>query len=196
MMAFPTPITVYEWPESGDLNRQLAEIVFAEEASAPSLGKSNVGGWHSPNDFILRDTPPMRQLIDRARTMTGELTRAFRAPKNYGFKIEGWANVLRRGQYNNIHNHPNCTWSGVYYVTGNPPPDPEEDTGFSGKIEFHDPRPGATMSFSEDDKLQRQLLLSPKAGTMIMFPSWLHHSVHPYFGREARISIAFNVIIS
>jgi hypothetical protein len=28
---------------------------------------------------------------------------------------------------------------------------------------------------------------------MLMFPSWLQHCVHPYFGDAPRISIAFNV---
>ena len=27
-----------------------------------------------------------------------------------------WANVNPPGGYNRAHIHPNCTWSGVYYV--------------------------------------------------------------------------------
>jgi hypothetical protein len=30
---------------------------------------------------------------------------------------------------------------------------------------------------------------------MIVFPSWLQHFVHPYFGGAERISVAFNVSI-
>jgi hypothetical protein len=30
---------------------------------------------------------------------------------------------------------------------------------------------------------------------MIVFPGWLQHFVHPYFGSGERISIAFNVSV-
>jgi len=35
--------------------------------------------------------------------------------------------------------------------------------------------------------------LKPKAGEMVMFRSWLRHSVKPTRGKEERISIAFNI---
>ena len=38
-----------------------------------------------------------------------------------------------------------------------------------------------------------QLQITPQAGTMLMFPSWLHHWVRPFQGTGERISIAFNV---
>jgi uncharacterized protein (TIGR02466 family) len=34
--------------------------------------------------------------------------------------------------------------------------------------------------------------ITPEAGTMILFPSWLVHAVMPYRGTRPRISIAFN----
>ncbi|HEX9464048.1 MAG TPA: putative 2OG-Fe(II) oxygenase [Alphaproteobacteria bacterium] len=33
---------------------------------------------------------------------------------------------------------------------------------------------------------------SARAGTMILFPAWLVHSVHTYTGDRPRISVAFN----
>ncbi len=30
---------------------------------------------------------------------------------------------------------------------------------------------------------------------MIMFPAWLNHFVHPFFGKGERISIAFNILM-
>jgi hypothetical protein len=37
--------------------------------------------------------------------------------------------------------------------------------------------------------------LQPKSGTIVMFPSWLTHSVEPWDGEGERISIAFNIMI-
>ncbi|NJN46627.1 MAG: hypothetical protein HC808_09270 [Candidatus Competibacteraceae bacterium] len=31
---------------------------------------------------------------------------------------------------------------------------------------------------------------------MVVFPGWLQHQVHPYFGPGERITIAFNVIMT
>ncbi|MEZ5648896.1 MAG: putative 2OG-Fe(II) oxygenase [Alphaproteobacteria bacterium] len=36
-------------------------------------------------------------------------------------------------------------------------------------------------------------MLSPHAGMMVLFPSWLVHAVRPYRGTHTRISIAFNL---
>jgi uncharacterized protein (TIGR02466 family) len=35
----------------------------------------------------------------------------------------------------------------------------------------------------------------PKAGRLVMFPSWLLHQVRPYRGTAERISIAFNLTV-
>ncbi|MEL6267858.1 MAG: TIGR02466 family protein [Pseudomonadota bacterium] len=194
---FPTPLAAYSWPDSEGLNRALADVVFAEEKRSPSLGRSNVGGWHSSNDFFNLPDPALERLRARVRSMILALTGAVMKPGQHRYSVVGWANVLRTGQYNSIHVHPNSTWSGVYYVTGNPPPaDDAPNPGYSGKIEFIDPRPGASATYAVDNTMQQRVMMNPDAGTMIVFPSWLQHQVHPYFGRETRISIAFNVTVT
>ena len=35
--------------------------------------------------------------------------------------------------------------------------------------------------------------LLPEPGLMLLFPSWLRHSVLPYYGESSRITIAFNI---
>ena len=34
-----------------------------------------------------------------------------------------------------------------------------------------------------------------KPGRMLLFPSWLRHSVQPNYGNEERVSISFNVML-
>ena len=195
-MAFPTPIIVHEWQDSDALNAALCTLILADEAANTSLSRSNVGGWHSGMDFIERDDPAIHHLLTRIRTLLSEATQAMMKADGKGFRIEGWANVLRKGQYNSIHVHPNSTWSGVYYVTGNPPPEPPGTPEFSGKIEFIDPRPAASATYTVENMMQQRTMLNPGPGTMIAFPSWLQHLVHPYFGPGERISVAFNMLIA
>ena len=38
-------------------------------------------------------------------------------------------------------------------------------------------------------------MMLPRAGMMVLFPSWLQHAVRPYRGTQTRISIAFNMSV-
>lgn len=197
-MLFPTAIAVHDWPDSKALNADLAALVRDAAREDGGVSRSNVGGWHSGPDFLLRQEEPLQRLRGRVQRMTGEMTRAIMKPERYRFHVEGWANLLSAGQYNSLHVHPNSTWSGVYYVTGNPPPEPggPGEAAFSGKLELVDPRPGAAATYTVENAMQRRHLVNPGAGAMVVFPSWLQHQVHPYFGPGERISIAFNVLVT
>jgi len=43
-------------------------------------------------------------------------------------------------------------------------------------------------------ELWRQVYYMPKAGTIVMFPSWLWHEVKPNESQDIRISISFNFL--
>jgi uncharacterized protein (TIGR02466 family) len=194
IMAFATPVVAYPWPESDALNQELAELVLAGERQSGGIGRSNVGGWHSATDFLDWDAAPIRTLRLRIVRMTIAITRAITltrtAPRTFNAGIDGWANVSRHGQYNAIHNHPNCLWSGTYYVCAG---EPDPDTEFNGRLELIDPRAGTSALAPENTMLRGRYLITPTPGLMVLFPSWLNHFVHPFFGRGARISIAFNI---
>ncbi len=196
-MVFPTPVLVYPWPESEALNAGLQTCVLAAERAGPGIVKSNIGGWHSGLDLLSWDHPAVRTLLARIETAVVDLTGFFLSTPDPNrpvrFRAEAWANVLRQGGYHNLHNHANAHWSGVYYVTGNPPVTGQP---MSGKLEFVDPRPAATMVVLDNNKLYGRQIFDPIAGAMVVFPSWLQHQVHPYFGPGERISISFNVVLS
>ncbi|MEL7450018.1 MAG: TIGR02466 family protein [Pseudomonadota bacterium] len=192
--AFATPVSNYRWPDSEGLNAALADTILELKRGTPGLSKSNVGGWHSGMDFLDSKVDCVRELRTRLHGYVSALCRAVaRDPSEAAdFAMEGWANVLRHGQYNSLHCHPNAAWSGVYYVTGNA--EPEDEHPFSGRLELVDPRPGASLSYSERTSLYGRFMVNPIAGQMVVFPGWLQHQVHPYFGPGERISIAFNVV--
>ena len=53
--AFPTLIGRLHVPDADAMNQELRALILAEEASYGSLGRSNVGGWHSrPTSFAAR----------------------------------------------------------------------------------------------------------------------------------------------
>lgn len=197
LMVYPTPILVYPWPDSGTLNSELRDLIITDERTDPGISRSNIGGWHSQPDFFSRDIACVKALLARIEAAMIELTRSFLSPsaqnRSYRFQVEGWANLLRRDGYHNVHNHPNAHWSGVYYVSDNPP---VAGKPMSGKLEFLDPRPAATMLHLDDVSIYGRQLLDPRAGVMVVFPSWLQHQVHPYFGPGERIAVSFNVVLT
>ena len=153
---------------------------------------SNIRGWHSRGNLFTWDAPCVQTFEKRVAQMMTSLTRAMLSKQGqnigYDYRLHGWANINRNGCYANVHNHPNWVWSGVYFVTSGEP-DPGDSQ--NGKLELLDPR---TVTTSVKGLIARDRpLVEPQPGMMVVFPSWLHHQVHPFFGKGERISIAFNV---
>ena len=102
-----------------------------------------------------------------------------------------WANVTARGASHAMHSHPNNFLSGVYYVQTWPGAD---------TINFHDPRPQAGVVRPPVTELTGQnvdqVVLKVTNGTLLMFPSYLTHSVSPSESNEQRISVSFNLMFS
>jgi len=193
---FATPIVNYRWEDMDSTNAELEQLVLSESATTTGMVKSNVGGWHSGLDFIQREEDCVAKLrarlLELSRTFCAQILRQDSQEILSTLRLEGWANVIEYGQYHTLHCHPNAFWSGVYYVNGN---DIVEGHDFSGKLELMDPRPGANLSYSEKSNLYGRFLLNPSDGQVILFPSWLQHQVHPYFGESKRVSVAFNILL-
>ena len=100
-----------------------------------------------------------------------------------------WANINPPGSMNRAHIHPNSLWSGVYYVKA---------SKNSGQLKIEDPRSVALMvrprmkQGKPPRRLWREDNYEPKAGRLIMFPSWLNHCVDTNESNDIRISVSFN----
>lgn len=108
------------------------------------------------------------------------------------FEITGcWANILAPGAAHPTHAHPNNFLSGVYYLRTHPGAD---------AINFHDPRaqtaiirpPVVELTAENTD----QVVVSVRNGTLLMFPSYLQHSVDTNRSEQERVSISFNIMFS
>jgi uncharacterized protein (TIGR02466 family) len=111
-----------------------------------------------------------------------------RPPQPMEWTLGAWANINRRGDFNQMHTHPGATWSGIYYVdAGETDPDAAGTT-----LQLADPCPARTNIFFPELSASN-VLFRPQPGLMILFPSYLPHAVPPHQGDRPRISIAFNV---
>ena len=60
--AFPTVIGQFRVPDAESMNQDLRALILADEGSYMSLGRSNIGGWHSRPDFLNRSEPAVSAL--------------------------------------------------------------------------------------------------------------------------------------
>lgn len=99
-----------------------------------------------------------------------------------------WVNVMGRGAVHGLHLHPLSTISGTYYVA--------VPAGSPG-LKFEDPRLERFMAspprLSGARRANRQwVMLSARAGQVVLFESWLRHEVTPNRQAAERVSISFN----
>ena len=189
--AFPTLIGRMWIPDADAMNQGLRALIIAEEARYTSLGRSNIGGWHSRPNFLSQSDLAVSALNQWLIWALRRIITATAGPDTFDgtLSVSGWAAICHAGAYHAPHSHPDSAWSGVYYV------DPGADTPdrpLSGMLEFLDPRAGVEAVTAPGDPYGEPFRVRPEAGLLVIFPSWLYHWVHPYTGPTPRIAVSFN----
>jgi uncharacterized protein (TIGR02466 family) len=195
---FATPIVLIDLPDAAALSADLRRTILEREKSHPGTEHSNLGGWQSEWDMDRWGGAPAIKLLAVARNSANKVTTNRQGqPVSIAWKANMWANINRTGHGNEFHSHPGSFWSAVYYVDDG---GIDADPSLGGELEFMDPRgPGPAMyapqlAFgSAGLSVGANEVVRPRAGRMVMFPSWVLHQVRPYRGKAERISIALNL---
>ncbi len=182
---FPTPLWIVDLQPAAaaELNASLkAEI---EKIISPRPAIPPGSNWQTPQDLHTR--PAFADFVKLVENAARGVSR-FLQVDQYPMAITGcWANINPRGAYHPMHHHPNNYLSGVYYVAVPSP---------NSRILFQDPRP--SMIMPEPRQFTRLTAnganAQSKAGRLVMFPSWLKHTVPSNDGEGDRISISFNLM--
>ena len=192
---FPTPVAAYHLRDCDTLNDDLRSVILKTEDSAEPNFQNVIGGWATTKDFLSWDVPCIRELAAEMRTLLASVvestTKGPDVPSMSHFRMESWANILRSGGYHAPHAHPNCFWSGTYYVSVG---EVNKSTPLSGYIELFDPRSAIEGTIIPGSTFHKKCRLKPGPGMAILFPSWVKHMVHPFHGEGERISVAFNLL--
>ena len=188
---FPTPVWTLQLDNYYSINEQMYKFIKnTQSKDQQGISKSNIKGWHSkdfnmqenePKDFIKFILPAIEQVIT---DMNWEKQKQSININNM------WAIINTGGSANLRHQHGNSTISGAYYVRA-----PKN----SGDIVFYDPRPAPVYTYPKavnPNLLNAQVNgISPKEGALVLFPSYLDHSVNENLSNEERIVISFNITI-
>ena len=190
---FSTPIVVLDLPDMAEVNREITAQLLAEERTAPSWHRANIGGWHSAPDLSRRPHPAfralMRAVVDGASANVAALAAQAGIAELPAFRyaVTAWAMVMRNGHYVMTHDHGDVHWSVAYYVdAGDDLPAP------SGRIAFLDPRRSG-RSIPELELFPSTFDIAPRTSALVIFPGWLQHYVHAYRGERPRICVSCNL---
>ena len=182
---FPTPVYIADI-DHPTLNQELERDIIAWSKQDKGVVRTNVKGWHSHTD--MHQQPQFMKLVD----MLYSCQRTIYDQEHYESKPflgNMWANINPPGGMNRAHQHPNSLWSGVYWI---------KTPKNCGHLKIDDPRSAAAMcrprlkDGEKPSRLLRETHYEPKAGRVIMFPSWLMHCVDPNESNDVRISVSFN----
>lgn len=195
---FATPIALRAWSDADRYNASLRDLILKRRAEDSGVIISNRGGWQSKDDFFTWSGEAVAAITTWFHVSVMHVLQSIHGPEfahrareqgdAIGWRGTAWANINGRGDSNDMHNHAASHWSGVYYVQV-----PEK----AGELCLFDPRPNINMTNSGNQFLdifqQSPERIEPRVGTMVIFPSWLQHSVSAQQSDEERISIAFNL---
>jgi len=153
---------------------------------AEGKGRSTRTGWSGPKTLF--NDPLFKPLRDRCQVLFARALKEMKVPDGFRFGLEAWGNIHDTGGFNQPHIHREAVLSGCFYL---------HTPKGSGAIVFHDPRPGTSYSRSWGRGVNSwsKTAFNVHAGTVLLFPHWLEHSVEPNESSECRYSIAMNAVL-
>jgi uncharacterized protein (TIGR02466 family) len=197
---FVTPVYEASLAEARDfaaLNASLEEVCLmlaAEDQAGRAWCKTRgYGGYTSYAS--LNDLTTRASVFDDLRRRLDKHVAAFAADLAFDLGPRGrlkldslWVSVMKPGAAHSGHIHPHSVISGTYYVTTPPG---------SGGLRLEDPRLPQMMAApprrtDAAEPAQAFVTLTPEAGTLFLWESWLRHEVLSHGAKSPRISVSFN----
>lgn len=188
---FPTTVFISELEMPDALHATVLQAIYAERAQTESdIELSNftsLGGWHSR--ATLHKEPEFAFVASAVRDVAAAIGEALGYDSKLRLDIDAmWAIVNAPGAWNRAHIHPGSLWSGVYYVQAGEK---------AGQIEFLDPRTANLMRqpryVRRPEACYASVAYDATPGRMLLFPSWLYHTVHPNLSGADRVILSFNL---
>lgn len=189
---YSVPLWQSEYPDFEDHKDTFLTVVkdFQKENPSKEVRRSNVHGYQSPS--TLQRVPELTPLYEYVCQM------AFKAVSDLEFIqkcdiaiVQAWLNVNDNRQCMNSQHVHGGVFSGVFYLKA-----PEG----SGKLVLSNPAinnmwEGCYLTENKNQFTGECIRISPTEGSILLFPSYLPHSVETNDHDEERISISFNLTV-
>ena len=187
---FPTPVYVANLPN------ELSSVIPFLDAQPPNSGSDEANyGERSANSYILNE-PECVEMKKYVLQHVKEYAESILLYEYDSYELsQSWVSRKQPGQHHTMHTHPNSLISGVFYYG---PVAPE-----SSAIKFHKMTGGFNVSYiqpkTKADKRPSKFAWNEFAvqytpGMLLLFPSYLFHSVPINNTEHVRSSLAFNIV--
>lgn len=188
---FPSPLFTRVYND-GNLN---SVIHFLDTCELIDGGKASEYGFHSKDTYILdhKETAPLSNFIMESIKYFAKEVLLY-SYEEYSFS-QSWISHKYPKQYHTMHTHPNSLISGVFYYG-------EDDPNIPA-ITFHKPTFSTNVSYLlpkfQSDRRKSQYAwetfsVNYTPGLLLLFPSYILHSVPVNNSSTIRKSLAFNVM--
>jgi uncharacterized protein (TIGR02466 family) len=187
---FPTPVYVANLPA------ELSKVIPFLDTQTPNSGSDEANyGERSANSYILNE-PECTDMKSEILSHVKEYAENTLLYEYDSYELsQSWVSRKQPGQHHTMHTHPNSLISGVFYY-GHPSPE-------TPAIKFHKMTGGFNVSYiqprTKADKRSSKFAWNEFAieftpGMLLLFPSYLFHSVPINKSNTVRSSLAFNVV--
>jgi uncharacterized protein (TIGR02466 family) len=176
---FPTPVSMFNY----NITDKEKKVIYKLKTI------QNTGNKVSVNRKVLDSVDLKKLKIFILKSVNDYFTEIY-APKNKVklYITQSWCNFTKKGEYHHKHSHANSFISGVYYVNANKDSD---------KIYFHKEEKDKLKVLTENYNIcnSSSWWLPVETGLLILFPSYLAHSVDTVTDKDTRISLSFNTFL-
>jgi uncharacterized protein (TIGR02466 family) len=188
MPIYSVPIWQSEYPEFEDHKEIFLSTIEDYKKENPSIKKSNIAGYHSPE--TLHGVEEFRPLFEYICQLGMKAVSDLNFVECDVALTSAWLNINDSRQCMNSEHIHGDVFSGVFYLKA-----PEE----SGKLVLQNPAinrmwSGCALASQKNEFTGESIRIEPIEGNIILFPSYLPHSVETNNHDEARIAISFNLI--
>ena len=190
MGIYSVPLWQSEYPEFEEHKEIFLSAIrtYKEQNPTKETPRSNIAGYQSPS--TLQRVEELRSLFEYICQM------GFKAVADLDFVdcdlalTEAWLNINDSRQCMNSEHVHGEVFSGVFYLSA-----PDE----SGKLVIQNPAinkmwKGCSLTSQKNQFTGDSIRIEPVEGNIILFPSYISHSVETNNHDEERISISFNLI--
>ena len=149
---------------------------------------SSFNGWHS--EVYLSRIKEFNEVIDTVYNIVQTIKTELGFKKDLNLNIlQYWININGNKSYHAPHIHRGFLFSAIYYI------DSPEDCG---DLDLHTPTKNLHYHIRDDwfdnqDKIYTNYTVKPEPNKLVIFPSWIEHSVRVNKSNKDRISIAFDI---
>ena len=160
-----------------------------EDAKAARPGARDLGAEYAELTCLDPGNPinaAVLDLLHRAISRFLDLN-AGKAVEVPPYQVAGVARILNTGDFVSLRDTSRKDLSGALYLDVGDGADAE----LNGFLEFIDPRVGVKMLPGKKQSVTARV--TPKAGLLLLYPSWFKRVIYPYEGQRPRILVDFDV---